>query len=148
MACTDAHRRNAAVANEESSPEALPLAEERMHVGKERIQAGRVRVRTITEKHEHLVAQDLASEHVEVERVPIDREIDVIPELRQDGDVTIIPIIEEVLVIEKRLVLKEEIHLRRTRSVERVEIPVELRKQEAIVERLDAVSPHPEETKE
>jgi uncharacterized protein (TIGR02271 family) len=136
------------VAVEEDPIEALPLAEERVHFGTERIQTGRVRVHTVTKRHEQLVAQDLASEHVEVERVPIHREIDAVPELRQEGDVTVIPIVEEVLVIEKRLVLKEEIHLRRTRSVERVETPVELRKQEAIIERLDAGDPHPEETKE
>ena len=51
---------------------------------------------------------------------------------------TIVPVFEEVLVVEKRLVLKEELHLRKCTSVEAVEAPVTLRKQTARVERLDA----------
>ena len=48
---------------------------------------------------------------------------------------TIIPVVEEVLVIEKRLVLKEELHIRRRIATETVEVPVTLRNQRAIVER-------------
>jgi len=125
------------MANTEKS-EALPVIEEELHVDKRQVESGRVRVRTITRQHEELVAQDLARDSVEVERVPIDREVDVVPELRQEGDVTIVPIVEEVLVLEKRLVLKEEVHIRRSRSVEHVETPVVLRRQEVVVERLDA----------
>jgi stress response protein YsnF len=50
--------------------------------------------------------------------------------------VTIIPVLEEVLVVEKRLVLKEEVHIRSTTSGEDVEVPVTLRRQRAVVERV------------
>jgi stress response protein YsnF len=56
------------------------------------------------------------SEEAGVERVPVNRLVETEPQTRQEGDVTIIPIIEEVLVVEKRLLLKEEIHIRRTRN--------------------------------
>jgi stress response protein YsnF len=46
--------------------------------------------------------------------------------------------LEEVLVIEKRLVLKEEVHIRQELSHETVEVPITLRKQRAVVERFDA----------
>lgn len=118
--------------------EALPVFEEEFHAGKRQVETGRVRVRTVTRQHEELVAQDLAREDVEIERVPIDREVEFVPELRQEGDVTIVPIVEEVLILEKRLVLKEELHIRRNRSVEHMETPVVLRRQEAVVEGLDA----------
>ena len=52
-----------------------------------------------------------------------------------NGDLTIVPVVEEVLVVEKRLVLKEELHIRRTSQTELVEVPVTLRKQRAVVER-------------
>lgn len=49
------------------------------------------------------------------------------PEIRTEGDVTIVPVLEEVLVVEKRLVLKEELHIRRRVAAETVEItPFEL----------------------
>lgn len=121
---------------DQNKSEALPLVEEELHVGRRLVQTGRVSVRTVTAQHEELVAQDLARENVEVVRVPVGREVSSVPALRQEGDVTIVPIVEELLVIEKRLVLKEEVHIRRTTSVERVETPVVLRKQEAVVERL------------
>jgi hypothetical protein len=58
----------------------------------------------------------LYTEEAGVERVPVNRLIDTEPQTRQEGDVTVIPIVEEVLVVEKRLLLKEEIRIRRTRN--------------------------------
>lgn len=58
----------------------------------------------------------LYTEQAGVERVPVNRLVDNEPQTRQEGDVTIIPVVEEVLVVEKRLLLKEEIHIRRTRN--------------------------------
>ena len=49
---------------------------------------------------------------------------------------TIIPVLEEILVVEKRLVLKEEVHVSQTTSGEDVEVPVMLRRQRAVVERI------------
>jgi len=60
--------------------------------------------------------------------------VETAPEIRTEGDVTIVPVLEEVLVVEKRLVLKEELHIRRRIETETVEVPVILRKQRAIIE--------------
>jgi stress response protein YsnF len=57
------------------------------------------------------------------------------PSTRTEDGVTIIPVLEEVLVVEKRLVLKREIRIRKRSTSENVEIPVSLRKQRAKVER-------------
>ena len=56
--------------------------------------------------------------------------------MRTEEGVTIVPILEEVLFVEKRLVLKEELHIRRRVSSETVEVPVVLRKERAVVERV------------
>jgi stress response protein YsnF len=114
----------------------LPLVEEFVQVDKREVIRDRARVHIITREHEELIRQDLLREDVEVTRVPLERDIDALPEVRQEGDVTIVPVVEEVLVVETRLVLKEEIHIRRIRSVEPTETTVTLRKQEAVVERL------------
>jgi stress response protein YsnF len=52
----------------------------------------------------------------------------------------IIPVMEEVLIVEKQLILKEELHVRRRVIEDRVEVPVTLRKQRAVVERLEAAT--------
>jgi stress response protein YsnF len=49
--------------------------------------------------------------------------------------VIIIPVLEEVLVVERRLVLKREIRIQKRPTSEIVEIPVSLRKQRAKVQR-------------
>jgi uncharacterized protein (TIGR02271 family) len=116
----------------------LPLAEERLVVGKEDVVTGRLRVRTQTKETQEIASLDLASEDADVVRVPIGREVDAAPPVRTENDVTIVPILEEVMVVEKRLVLKEELHIRRRTTVESFEAPVTLRRQEAVVEREDA----------
>ena len=113
----------------------IPIIEETAVVTKRVVPTGRVRVNTSVEERSELVRADLEREDVEVERVAIDREIDAVPEVRREGDVLIVPVVEEILVIEKRLVLKEELRIHTRRSVERVEQPVVLRRTVASVER-------------
>ena len=85
-----------------------------------------------------MVRQELSSRTVKVTRVPVDQPVSVVPEVRTENGVTIVPVLEEVLVIEKRLILKEEVHIQHEVSQETVELPVTLRKQRAIAERFDA----------
>lgn len=91
----------------------------------------RTHVDVVTES----VQASLQTETVEVTHVPVDREIGEAPQVRTENGVTIIPVVEEVLVVEKRLILKEEIHIRHLIQTENVEIPVEVRKQRPEVER-------------
>ena len=115
--------------------EVIPIVEETATVAKQEVVTGRVRVRTLTETVEELVRAEVQREDVDVTRVPIDKVVESAPQIRTEGDVTIIPVVEEVLVVEKRLLLKEEVHIRRRIATETVDVPVALRKQRAIVER-------------
>lgn len=115
--------------------ERVPLVEERLRVGTRVSETGRVRVRLTTEEIPEQIRGDVWREAVEVARVPVDREVQEAPEIRTDGELTIIPVLEERLVVERRLFLVEEIHLRRAVSVDKVEGTVLLRRQRADVER-------------
>jgi stress response protein YsnF len=116
--------------------EILPLVEETATVEKREIVTGKVWVRTVTETLEELTKANLQSDTVEVTRVPIDKVVDTAPVIRTEGDLTIVPVLEEVLVVTKQLVLKEELHIRRRVETEAVEVPIKRRKQRAIVERI------------
>jgi len=118
--------------------QSIPLIEEELVIGRKSVTTGKVRVSTRTDLVEESASLDLQQDSVEVTRVAIDRDIDEVPPVRTEGDVTIVPVVEEVLVVEKRLVLKEELHIRRQVTSERVDVPVTLRKQRAIVERIDS----------
>ena len=116
----------------------IPLHDESVTVGKQRVERSRVRVTTRVSEHETMVRESLEHEEATVTRVPIDREIDAHPGIRQEGDVTVIPLVEEVLVVERRLMLREELHIRKNRRTVEVEQPVTLRSEEAVVERVTA----------
>ena len=123
----------------------LHVVTETATLEKRDVLTGRVRVTTRTETVDELVSAALERSDVSVSRVPIDREVEAIPAVRTEGDVTIIPVVEEILVIEKRLVLREEIHLRQTTIVQSVDVPVSLRKQQAVIERDDLSNDQSEE---
>ena len=113
----------------------VPLYVEEVHVSKTEIETGRVRVSTVTRNHEQVVEELLARQKVEVERKPIGKRVDTMPAIREEGDTVIVPVVEEVLVIERKLVLKEELHIRRVHSSEQFSEKVMLRKQEVVIER-------------
>lgn len=121
----------------------ISLHAEEISLSKRKVTTGGVRVSVVTRQHEELVDELLAHEHAEIARTAIGKQIDAMPTVREEGDTMIIPIVEEVLVVERRLVLKEEIRLRRVRGTERHQERVTLRKQEAVITRLPGEIPAP-----
>jgi stress response protein YsnF len=113
----------------------IPLAAETAHIEKREVETGRVRVSTRTEAFTETVRAELDRQVVEVTRVAVGREITEVPQVRTEGTLTVLPVVEEILVVEKRLVLKEELHIRFRSEREKVEAPVELRRQVAEVTR-------------
>jgi uncharacterized protein (TIGR02271 family) len=117
------------------SPETIEVVSEEAVIEKRDVVTGKVRVSTRTHTETEMVAAVLNEDTVSVERVAINQEVATAPSIRTEGDVTIIPVLEEILVVEKRLLLREELHVRRSVSQTTVEAPVELRRQTAQVER-------------
>ena len=113
----------------------LRLLAEELSVTKEKVETGRVRISTRTHEREVLIDENLARERIEIETVPVGLRIDAVPEVRQEGDTTIVPVVEEVLVVERHLMLKEEIRIRRVRTTEHHQEKVTLHHQEAVVTR-------------
>ena len=98
------------------------------------VDSNRVRVRTVVENNTQWIAEDLVGEQVVVDRVHVGREVSAAPDIRREGDVLIVPVVEEVLVVEKRLVLKEELHIRKIVATQHVEEPVSVSTVRAVVE--------------
>ena len=118
--------------------ELLRLHAEELKIERQRHAGDTVRVSTrVRERHEQ-VEVALVHERVEIERVAIDRVVDAVPPVRQEGDVTVLSVVEEVLVLERRLVLKEEVRVRRVQVPETHRETVSLREQVVDVSRLPA----------
>lgn len=114
----------------------VPLHGEEVSVSKRRVVTGRVKVATVTREHEQLLEEMLERDHIEIERTPIGRDVDKAPPVREEGDTLIVPIVEEVVVVERRLRLKEEVRIRRTRETQPYKERVVVRRQEAVITRL------------
>lgn len=99
------------------------------------IKKATVQVTLVTGTREQLIDEELTHVRVEIERVPIDRTVEVAPPIRQEGDITIIPVVEEIVVVERQLVLKEEVRVRRVSTKEQHQETVVLRQQEAVITR-------------
>jgi len=114
---------------------AIPLVEERLSIEKRQVEAGRLRVRISVNEREERVPVSLSHDEVEVERIPKNVPLSELPGVRIEGNTTVIPVVEEVVVVEKRLMLVEEIHVRRKSTPRTEEVPVTLRSEQATIER-------------
>ena len=115
----------------------IPVVEEVAQVSTHQVETGRVRIVKTVREEEQVIDRPLLREHVDVQRVPVNEFVQQAPPLRVDGETLVIPIVEEVLVVEKRLMLKEELRVTRQRIVEPHEQRITLRTEEARIERLD-----------
>jgi uncharacterized protein (TIGR02271 family) len=115
----------------------LPVLAEELRIQTQRVETGRVRITKVVREQEEIVDEPLLREEVRIERVPVGRLVDSPPPQRQEGDTTIIPILEEILVIEKRLFFREEVRVTKERRDTHRPQQVRLRREEAIVERID-----------
>ena len=120
----------------------LPVIEEALDVHTRRVETGKVRITKTVQEREVLVDEPLWRDEVDITRVPMQQVVDGPIPIRTEGDTTIISLVEEVLMVEKRLMLTEELHLRTRRRETRQPQHVTLRQEEVQVERL----PHTADT--
>lgn len=114
----------------------IPVTAEELHVRKRSVERERVRLTSTVSTREEAVDVPLRHEELEVERVAVGRVVQAPSEPRQEGATLIVPIYEEVLVVEKRLVLKEEVRITRKQREQRHREQVPLRREDVLIERL------------
>ena len=133
-------KRSLSVRDAASAPAAqvISIVEEQVVLHKRKTLTEGVRVRTTVHEDEAVIDEPVATETVEVERLPLDRWVEGPVPVRQEGDTTIITLLEEVVVVEKRLRATEEVRITRRRDVERHAETVTLRREEAVIERVNA----------
>ena len=123
------------VSAEEEVKLVIPVIEEKVKVGKTVVESGRVRIIKTVDEHEELVTLPLTEEEVVVVRKPVDKYIETPPSIRHEGETTIYPVIKEVLVVEKKLLLIEEIHVTKNHRTTIASETINLRTESISVER-------------
>lgn len=95
----------------------IPVVAEELTVETARVARGRVRVHKRVETREESVDTPVIREEVVYERIPVNKFVDEEPPgVREEEGVLIIPVIEEVLVVEKRLLVREEVRVSKRRT--------------------------------
>ena len=115
----------------------VPIIEEEIDVQTQQVETGKVRITKAVHEREVVVDEPLQRDEVEVERVPIERLVEEAIPVRYEGDTMIVSVMEEVLVVEKRWMLKEELHIRKQRVERHQPQRVTLRREEARVEHIN-----------
>src|SRR5439155_21032900 len=118
------------------------MFEEELRVDKIVSETDRVLIRTSVPERTEYADLELQSGEATIERIPIDRVVDAAPAIRQEDDTIIVPVVEEIMVVEKRLLLKEEIHIRRQQVVQHIRQPVRLRSEEVSLARQPPLNPN------
>lgn len=119
----------------------IPVIEEQLQLGKRIIETGRVLIQKSVTEREETVTMPLNRDEVNVERVLVNRYVDTPPPVRYEGDTMIIPVLEEVVVVEKRLMLIEELHVtkRQTQTIDTQQVT--LRKEAVTITRQPGQTP-------
>src|SRR5919108_5177482 len=127
----------------QDEPIVVPVLREELDVQKRPVETGKVRITKVVHERETIVDEPLWHDNVAVTRVPMQRVVDGPVPVREENGTTIISVVEEVLVVEKRWMLREEIHIRKQRIETHQPQRITLHSEEVQIERV----PHADEDK-
>ncbi len=123
------------MANAKEKELVIPVIHETFVVEKEIVEVGKVTLHKKVYEEKIPLNESIAHEHCEVTRIAIDKMVTEYLASRIEGDTTIIPVVKEVLVVEKRYVIIEEIHMTKVRTVNPHYQEISLFREEVTVER-------------
>jgi uncharacterized protein (TIGR02271 family) len=122
--------------NDKNNEIRIPVIEEKISIDKAVVTTGSLSVRKSVEEVTEPLSAMLTSESYEVHRVPKNEILETAPSgTYQENDTIIIPVVEERLIVEKRLVLVEEIHLVKRETKREYKDEVTLRREKVTIER-------------
>src|SRR4051812_25922257 len=117
----------------------IPVAEETIAISERQVELGLVRVSLTTDVEQMVAREMLRGRRIEVERVAVGRTLakgETPAQTREEGDTLVIPVVEEMAAVVKRLVLREVVRLRFVHTEVPFEQEVDVRRQRATVERV------------
>jgi len=118
---------------EKKNEVAVPVIEEELVTGRREVKTGSVRVRKRVQRIRKSIEMPVVRDAVKVERVPVNRVVKEMPAIREEPGMLVIPVVEEEIVVRRRLVLREEIHVIRSKVTERATAGVNVARERAVV---------------
>lgn len=123
---------------EEGEEIIIPVLKEELQIDKEVIETGRVHIiKKITEE-KNTVEVPIKYTEVNVERKPKNEYVDANHQaIRYEGDTIIVSVLKEVVVVQKKILLVEELHINKTQHQETHTEEVTLKSEQISVKRSD-----------
>jgi uncharacterized protein (TIGR02271 family) len=121
---------------EQTTADVIPVVEEQASISKVEQETARIKIHKHVVEVEKNIDVSLLQEGYDIQHVSINQFVDQQPPIREEGDTIIIPVVREVLVVEKRLELVEELHIIKNRKTVNHTESFTLRKEEVNVERV------------
>ncbi len=121
----------------------VPLVDEHLEVRKHWVQSGEVVVRRSVQTSQQTIPVELQYEEVQVDRVPVNRPLAEGEQTQPwwDGEVMVVPVIEEEIVVSKRLVVREEVRISKRKSVRQETVSNSIRNQQVYIDTTGSLRP-------
>lgn len=117
----------------------IPVVQEELVLGKREAETGRgIRINKTVSEEVWRIEDTVSQQTLDIQHIPVNAwVIGEAPTHRYEGETLVVPVLEEVLVVEKRLRLKEEIRISAKSHQQPISEHVVLRKEQVSVERFD-----------
>ena len=104
--------------NDTGKSELIQVVQEKIVIDKEQVETGKVHIRKTVSEEVHAISVPIVNDEYEIVRVKMEPKTLMTPPdaVRQEGDTTIISVIREITVVEKRYEVIEEIHVTRHKT--------------------------------
>ena len=114
----------------------IPIIGEEVKLEKKVVEKGKVKIYKNVKEETEPINLPVINEEVHIERIPLNKIVEKAPEaIRYEGDTIIIPVLKEIAVVEKKILLVEEIRVTKTVTHSEQKEEVTLRKEEINIER-------------
>src|SRR5437868_12781058 len=91
----------------------IPVVHEEVEADTRKVKTGAVRIQKTTHEQREMIDQTLVRESVDVQRIVKNEKVDGPQPVREEGDTIIVPVVEEVLRVERDWILREEVRIKR-----------------------------------
>jgi uncharacterized protein (TIGR02271 family) len=114
----------------------LPVMEEQVRIQKERQEKGKVTVSKQVHSDDVIVSVPVSKDETDIRHVPVNQYVEQAPPpVRQEGDTLIFSVVKEEVVVQKKLILVEEIHITTRQVTSEEEHPLTLYREQINVRR-------------
>jgi uncharacterized protein (TIGR02271 family) len=116
--------------------EVIPVIQEFLKVGKQTVETGKVVAVKKVKADQKIVTGPISRDEIDIERIPIGQYVKTAPKpFRYEGNTLVIPVVKEELVVQKKLLVVEELRITKRTVKSEFNKQVTLRREEVEIKK-------------